>query len=52
MENNNGHAFLNDKWKWIVWRSQDDNFWIRIQMSEDWKVSSFFPDFEYNPNLK
>lgn len=50
MENNVWHAFPDNKWKWIVWKSKDWSFWIRIQMSEDWNISSFFPDFEYNPN--
>ena len=50
MENNKGYYNPDKKWDWIVWKSKDWNFWIRIQMSEDkngeQKISSFFPDFD------
>ncbi|PIE85429.1 hypothetical protein CSA08_01990 [Candidatus Gracilibacteria bacterium] len=49
MENNKGLVETKSPTEGIWGYSKDGSFWIRIQMSEDGKISSFFPDFDYKP---
>lgn len=50
------HAINNHRWfvnnskqtDWIYWTSKDWSFNIQIQMSEDWKISSFYPISDNN----